>query len=391
MSLTVIVCCATTIYLFYYAITSLKKPRLICRHGPFRDFLTSRCPFINDKLLPTPWCFTSNGQSIVAILLQEFRPQIAYDRQILFLSDGGEAALDWFVGGTDSHSPTVLFTHGITGDSQSYYLKVIVPMVQSIGCRCAVFNQRGCGGVPLKTARIQSCINTDDLGIALDAIKRRYPSGPILAVGYSMGGIVICQYLSQQADNSLIDAAITVSTPTDIHAASESLNSFGFNRVVNYYIARKLVNFAERNRSVLEPKVNFEQVIQAKTIRQFDSCCTAVVLGFNNVDEYYEAASIRRKLGTVRRPLLFLMSTDDIFVLDTTPIREIESSVYLGAVLLPRGGHIGFVDGFLWPWPPFYAERFVYEYVKTLVKFSMQRSLKMLPQEFEGQKDAEKT
>ena len=43
------------------------------------------------------------------------------------LSDGGEVCLDWLdcEKGKDGRHPTVLFLPGLTGDSQSEYIKVI--------------------------------------------------------------------------------------------------------------------------------------------------------------------------------------------------------------------------------------------------------------------------
>ena len=46
--------------------------------------------------------------------------------QILKLSDGGEVCLDWLdcEKGKESSHPTVLFMPGLTGNSQSEYIKV---------------------------------------------------------------------------------------------------------------------------------------------------------------------------------------------------------------------------------------------------------------------------
>ncbi|KAK8759717.1 hypothetical protein V5799_002656 [Amblyomma americanum] len=79
-------------------------------------------------------------------------------------------------------------------------------------------------------------------------------------------------------------------------------------------------------------------------------------------------ACAQGKLSTVRRPLLYLVAADDVFgSLTTLPATEIEQSPWLSAVVTPRGGHLGFVDGCLWPRLPFYSERMAAAYVAGLL------------------------
>ena len=56
------------------------------------------------------------------------------------------------------------------------------------GYRPAVFNQRGTGGLPLKTARMFSATNTEDLESTIDYINGIYPGARIVALGVSLGG-----------------------------------------------------------------------------------------------------------------------------------------------------------------------------------------------------------
>ncbi|XP_064476879.1 phospholipase ABHD3-like [Ornithodoros turicata] len=371
-----------TIIAIYYVVTSSQKPRLVCREGPFRNFLLRRCAFLFERFLPTVWCFSSNAQSLMAHLLQKRQPDISYTRQLLTLSDGGVCALDWLPEEKPlpSDRPTIILMPGITGDSQAYYFKTLVPLIRTLRCRCVVFNHRGNGGVPLKTHRMLSCLSTDDLADALGAIKREYPSSPILGVGYSLGGVVLSHYLSQMGDESLVDAALAISTPTDIQAATDNLHKVGPNLIVNHYLARYLVDLVKRNRDVIEGKLDIAPVTQCWTVKEYDACCTAPLLGFPTVEAYYRASCLNGKLGTVRRPLLFLTATDDIFVpQEAMPVHEIVETYFVAAVLLPRGGHLGFVDGLLLPTPPFYSERFAARFIKALLEYAMRNNLKDLP------------
>ena len=57
-----------------------------------------------------------------------------------------------------------------------------------VGYRPAVFNQRGTGGLPLKTARMFCATNTEDLESIIDYINSIYPGARIVALGVSTGG-----------------------------------------------------------------------------------------------------------------------------------------------------------------------------------------------------------
>ena len=77
---------------------------------------------------------------------------------------------------------------GITGSSQSEYMKVLVNVAcQEAKARCVVFNFRGRGGLGLKSPRTYCAANSDDLSEILDNLKENYPSAPIIAVGISLG------------------------------------------------------------------------------------------------------------------------------------------------------------------------------------------------------------
>ncbi len=136
--------------------------------------------------------------------------------QILEMSDGGEVSLDWLDpdGGESPGCPTVLFLPGLTGDSQSEYIKSFVNVCRfKLGARCVVFNNRGRGGHTLKTPRTYCASNTEDLANVIDHIKACHPKSPLMALGVSLGGIILGNYLVAQGlkAKSKVVAAMLVS------------------------------------------------------------------------------------------------------------------------------------------------------------------------------------
>lgn len=54
-------------------------------------------------------------------------------------------------------------------------------------------------------------------------------------------------------------------------------------------------------------------VLQARTVREFDTQFTSVMFGYRTIDDYYEDASPCLKLKSVGIPVLCLNSVDDVF------------------------------------------------------------------------------
>ena len=161
-------------------------------------------------------------QTVFSSLLRRTLPDISYKRevcnecrilkaptkaiycslQILKLFDGGEVCLDW-IGPEDSSndSPICLFLPGLTGHSQSEYIKSFVNVARKrLGARCIVFNFRGRGGHALKTARTYCASNSEDLAAVIDHIGAQYPDAPLLALGVSLGGIILGNYLANESE-----------------------------------------------------------------------------------------------------------------------------------------------------------------------------------------------
>ncbi|XP_075536855.1 protein ABHD1-like [Dermacentor variabilis] len=300
--------------------------------------------------------------------MQRFMPLLPLRRQVLTLSDGGTVALDWI----NEHypPPVVLFLTGLSSDSQVYYLRTLVPMVAQMRCPCVVLNNRGQGGLPLNNYRLVSALSTGDLAEVVAAVRRRFQGSVVLAVGYSMGGMLLSHYLLQAGDAAQIDAGMSISAPFHLRTSYENLMSWSSTFFVNVYLAHCLMSLVRRNADIMGATdvIDVNRLLQSRTLYDFDNRYTAPVFGFRDAMEFYAFASLNGKLSKVRRPMLYLVAADDVFgSLKTLPAAEIEQSPWLSAIVTPRGGHLGFVDGWLWPRLPFYSERVAAAYVRGLL------------------------
>lgn len=114
------------------------------------------------KFWPTIWCVESRAQTVFASLLrQQVLPSMSYRRELLTLKDGGEIALDWSEYNCYDNSPVILILPGLTGASQSEYIKCLVTAANNFSARVVVFNNRGLGGVALKVSFQPHSLNLD--------------------------------------------------------------------------------------------------------------------------------------------------------------------------------------------------------------------------------------
>lgn len=111
-----------------------------------------------------------------------------------------------------------------------------------------------------------------------------------------------------------------------------------------------------------------EKVLKSRTIREFDDNFTSVHFGFQNVDHYYERATLHNKLHMIKVPTLCLSAADDPFQpFEAIPITAAMESSHVAIVVTARGGHIGFLDGFFPGHKNQYMARIFAEYFSAVL------------------------
>ncbi|CAO1352018.1 unnamed protein product [Diamesa serratosioi] len=214
-------------YLVYYLIEVVKRPILAVKKGPFKDYLLKYVPTLELKFWPTWWCVESRAQTVFAsIIRSNLLPNIDYKREILQLKDGGEVALDWKESDCEKDSPIIIILPGLTGESQAEYIKCLVTAANQIGIRCCVFNNRGLGGIALKTPRLYCAANCEDLSEVVNYVYKNHPNVLIAATGKTII-ILVCSYLCELLKE--FDSYFTS-------------KHFGYNDVDCYYSAATLHN-----------------------------------------------------------------------------------------------------------------------------------------------------
>lgn len=341
-------------FCIYYLWEVVKTPLFVCGNGPFREFLEKHMPILESKFWPTLWCFESRAQTVFAsILRSRILPPIPYRREILILSDGGEVALDWAEDNCCSTSPIIIILPGLTGASQADYIKCLVAAAKNVGIKCVIFNNRGLGGVQLKTPRLYCAANIEDFTEVLEHVRKTRPNVAIGATGISLGGLILGNYLAQTGPEAVgkLMASLAISVPWNVFEATKSIEKPYLNLMLNRHLCGNLCRNVSRHQSKICETTfeNFDVVLKSRTVREFDESFTSKAFGFKDVEAYYAKATLHDKLHNIQIPLLCLSAADDPFQpLEAIPLEEVKDTKHVAMIVTSRGGHIGFLEG-VWP------------------------------------------
>ncbi|ESN91195.1 hypothetical protein HELRODRAFT_182167 [Helobdella robusta] len=318
-------------YILYYLGWVVKRPQLHC-NDKFMKFVELHIPVLTEKFYPTIWCIEARCQTIIRSLFNRCT-NIIYNRELLSLPDGGVVALDWSVHFLEpanhneglSDRPTIIILPGLIGTSKESYVLHLVNECYHMKYRCVVFNNRENGGVELKTPKTYCATYTNDLHEVVTHVSWKFPNSSVMAVGVSLGGLIVTNYTARMGHLCPLKAAIVVSAPWNIFDAAKSLemplNAFLFNRVLTNH----LISTVMRYEKLFAGKIDFDHLRKSHTISDFDERFTCKVFGYNEKVEYYKEACIDNKISDIKIPLLALNSIDDPFAPGHCMMKEIST------------------------------------------------------------------
>jgi len=312
----------TAVVYVMYRLVAPSAVRVVAGAGALRDHVLAHCPSLQSRYLPALFAWNGHLMAIIATTMHK-QQRVPLRREELTLPDGGAVALDWVLyGNTDEAQhheqddgldqdaatrPVVLFLHGLVGSSKVNYMQHTLdhlircltkkqqqeqqdgsgapPAASSLGhpphhWRLVVMNARGCGGTRLRSPRGFHAGDTDDVRYVVQLLHERFPRAPLMAVSFSLGANILTKYLGEEADKSVLHAAVAVSNPwnlsqTDIHMRSTSLY-----RLYNRKMCGTLVDWYRSHQYAFDGLVEPKTVFDAKTIRDFDA---AMVVPLYNV------------------------------------------------------------------------------------------------------------
>ncbi|RLA24529.1 MAG: hydrolase [Gammaproteobacteria bacterium] len=298
---------------------------------------------------PAWWLNNAHLQTLYPALIRRL-PNPVLKRERLITGDGDFIDIDFCGEGTQ---PLIILLHGLTGSSQSSYIKGLQQALLKQGLRSVALNFRGCSGEYNNSSRCYHSGETGDIDFLYRTLRAREPDTQIAAVGFSLGGNVLLKWLGEQGNNVALFAATAVSVPLVLSACANKLDS-GFSRLYRASLLRELKAYVSLKQHHLESLGASEEAELLRQIGdldninsfwQYDDRVIAKLYDFASVEDYYQRSSSRQFLQAIRIPALLIQARDDPFMTpEVIPeVAELSSSVYLE--ITQGGGHVGFVSG----------------------------------------------
>jgi predicted alpha/beta-fold hydrolase len=304
------------------------------------------------------WLAGGHAQTIYPFFLA--RPPVRYRRERVDTPDGDFWDLDWVDApdqGSDTASatgavPTVVLFHGLEGGSGSHYSRALMAHLAALGWRGVIPHFRGCGGELNRHPRAYHSGDHEEIGAMLDAVRARISlrdgGGPLYAVGVSLGGSALVNWLGRAGRDAvpMVDAAAAVSTPLDLTRCGTAIGQ-GLNRIYAYHFLWTLLPKSLAMARRFPDRLDADRIWRVRSMHEFDDVVTAPLHGFQGTADYWHRASSKPWLRQIAVPTLVLNARNDPFV----PADSLPSPADVSAdVVLEQpegGGHVGFLS------PPF--------------------------------------
>ncbi|HEY8098210.1 MAG TPA: hydrolase [Methylobacter sp.] len=317
---------------------------------------------------PAWWLSNSHLQTIYPALLRKAPNPPEYRRERLTTPDHDFIDVDYCGAGKQ---PLIILVHGLTGSSQSGYIKGLQTVLLKQGFRSAALNFRGCSGSSNNRARSYHSGETEDIDFLYQTLRQREPDTPLAVVGFSLGGNVLLKWLGEQGNQVKLFAAVAVSVPLMLGICATKLDS-GFSKLYRGKLLNELKTYMRSKLQHLERMGQAEEAMKIKELGdlstinsfwQYDDRVVAKLHGFNDVHDYYRRSSSRQYLKSITVPTLLIQAIDDPFMTKEVLPTQDELSPYVQLEFTRHGGHVGFVSGPIPFRPKYWLEQRITEFL----------------------------
>lgn len=294
---------------------------------------------------PPPWQLGGHLQTIVPYLFPQVAAQ-SYYRERWELEDGDFVDADWTQAPEQvaANTPVLLLLHGLEGNSQSHYARILMAEVKRRGWLGVVVHFRGCSGEANRLPRVYYAGDAEEINRYIARLHELLPAHPLYVAGVSLGGNALLKWLGQYSQHAQqrINAAAAISAPIDLQATAHSLDEG-----LNYWLYSK--NFV----ATMKPKalqmaarfpgrLNPQSIQSASTVQDMDNAVTAVLFGADDADDYYAQNAAKPWLPSISTPTLILNAQNDPFVPFASLPTQAEVSAAVTLDYQAAGGHAGF-------------------------------------------------
>jgi len=285
------------------------------------------------------------------------------------LSDGDFLQSYWNrANNPHANTPIVILFHGLAGSFESPYIQGMMNSLSKSGFNSVLMHFRSCSGEMNKLPRSYHSGETGDATEFIYSVKKRFPHAKLFGVGYSLGGNMLLKLLGEQAHDSLLDGAISVSAPMQLDVCANEMNK-GFSLFYQHHLIKALKDSLIKKYSLhdMESLINIDidEVKKLKTFWEFDGAYVAPVHGFDSAQDYYTKSSSKQYLKDIRRKTLIIHALDDPFMNNEILPTQTEITNYISLELSKYGGHVGFISGTVFK-PKYWLESRIIDFLIKL-------------------------
>jgi predicted alpha/beta-fold hydrolase len=261
--------------------------------------------------------------------------------------------------------PTLIALHGLESSSDAHYVRGLADKAFAKGFNIVRLNQRNCGGTEhLSDSLYHSGLTHDPLAVMRELIE--VDGLPAFAiVGYSLGGNLTLKLAGDfgASPPKELRAVCAVSPTMDLAVCVDALEEKQ-NRLYQWHFVKNLKKRMRRKAQAWPGRFSLAALSRVRSIREFDEAYTAPFHGFKDAADYYHRASAMRVIDKISLPTLVITAADDPFVPPAT-FRDpaVTSNKYINVLIVPHGGHCGFVEEPNSAYDGYWAERQIVEFL----------------------------
>jgi predicted alpha/beta-fold hydrolase len=243
----------------------------------------------------------------------------------------------------DPTRPVVLLIHGLSGCHQSSYMCRMSERLLERGYIVFRMDMRGCGAGQGVARLPTHCGRSGDVAAAVRLIAERYPEVPTLAVGYSMGGTLALNLLAEAGETRVgnLERVLAICPAIDLVSISRQFSTRS-GRPYDIFFLKYLWQHTLNNWARFPDVAPKAPPPRPRRLRDFDELVIAPTGGFDSADHYYRSTQPGPKLASIRQGATIIASQDDPIV-PVAPLMEYPRSASVETVIVPRGGHLGFI------------------------------------------------
>ncbi|XP_058769985.1 embryogenesis-associated protein EMB8-like isoform X1 [Vicia villosa] len=315
--------------------------------------VVSKCRILHGRYSVTPWLSSPHLQTVFLNFFGR-PPVFSYKRQLFTTSDGGTLALDWVINSDDSSSvvnkdestPIAILIPGLTSDSSAPYLKHLAYHTAKRGWKVVVSNHRGLGGVPITSDVFYNSGWTEDTRTVVNYLHKENPKAPLFMVGNSVGANILVKYLGEEGENTPVAGAVAICSPWDLLITDRFITRAPVQKFYDKALTGGLQDFAKSHQPIFSRLGNWEGIMKAISIRDFDDHATRLFAKYETVDTYYRRCSSTPYVKSVAIPLLCISALDDpVCTKEAIPWDECRLNKNIVLATVKHGGHLAFFEG----------------------------------------------